>query len=66
MPTMRTCNYESERSWWTLFAASGIATAKADPMARQLDHFCNVIRGKVPPLVSVRDAAQSLRDTGGG
>jgi predicted dehydrogenase len=32
-----------------------------DPLKRQLDHFCAVIRGQAQPLVSARDGLQNLR-----
>jgi predicted dehydrogenase len=32
-----------------------------DPLVRQLDHFCAVVRGEAAPLVSVRDALQNVR-----
>lgn len=35
----------------------------ADPLARQLEHFCSVIRGTSHPLVTGRDAVQTLRAT---
>ena len=33
----------------------------ADPLARQLAHFCQVIRGQAEPLVSVRDGLRNLQ-----
>ncbi|OWW20186.1 Gfo/Idh/MocA family protein [Noviherbaspirillum denitrificans] len=63
VPTMRTWNYDGERSWWKPFARTGLARGTADPMARQLDHFCDVIRGQAAPRCTVHDATQSLRVT---
>ncbi|MCY1436634.1 hypothetical protein D9M71_527650 [compost metagenome] len=34
---------------------------REDPLALQLEHFCQVIRGEAEPLVSVRDGLQNLR-----
>ena len=32
-----------------------------DPLARQLAHFCAVVRGNVAPLVTVHEGLQNLR-----
>jgi len=40
-----------------------LLSARTDPLARQLEHFCAVIRGEAQPLVNGRDAAQTLRVT---
>jgi predicted dehydrogenase len=32
-----------------------------DPLERQLDHFCAVIRGEAEPLITVHDGLQNLR-----
>lgn len=63
VPTMRMWAYEGERSWWKPFVRSGLRTGEADPMARQLEHFCDVICGRAQARSSVRDATQSLRVT---
>ena len=40
-----------------------LAVDDVDPLARQLAHFCAVIRGEAAPLVGVRDGLQNLRIT---
>jgi Predicted dehydrogenases and related proteins len=37
-----------------------LAVDDVDPLARQLEHFCAVIRGDTAPLVTVRDGLQNL------
>jgi len=63
IPTMRITRYAStaERSWHEGFDQSTIALDVRDPLARQMAHFCDVIRGAAAPLVSVRDGLQNLR-----
>lgn len=63
LPTMRLRHYTGEASWSQPLATERIALPTVDPLARQLDHFCRVIRGELPPRVSVRDAARSLQAT---
>ena len=65
IPTMRLRRYGSagERSWWKPFDTQVLGVDDVDPLARQLAHFCAVIRGEIAPLVSVRDGLQNLRIT---
>lgn len=63
VPTMRLRTYAGERSWCQPFHTEMVPVARADPLARQLDHFCDVIRGAAQPLVTGRDALQTLRVT---
>jgi predicted dehydrogenase len=63
VPTMRLKVYPGERSWWKPFDTSVVAVQRTDPLSRQLTHFCAVVRGEVAPLVTARDALQTLRVT---
>jgi predicted dehydrogenase len=65
IPTMRLKTYgnKEDRSWWKPFQESVVEVDRADPLERQLEHFCAVIRGEAKPLVTVRDALQNLRVT---
>lgn len=63
VPTMRLKVYTEERSWWEPFHEDVIEVERTDPLARQLEHFCSVIRGEAEPLVSGRDGVQTLRVT---
>ena len=61
VPSMRLKVYAGERSWWKPFETSVVAVQRTDPLSRQLEHFCAVVRGEATPLVSARDALQTLR-----
>lgn len=63
VPTMRLKVSTGERSWWEPFHEDVIDLERADPLARQLEHFCAVIRGETEPLVSGWDGVQTLRVT---
>lgn len=65
VPTLRLKTYASdcERSWWTPFQERTIPLERADPLQRQLEHFCAVIRGETAPRVTARDGLQNLRIT---
>jgi predicted dehydrogenase len=63
VPTMRLKTVAGERSWWRPMHEQVVAVERADPLERQLDHFCAVVRGEALPLVGGRDALQTLRVT---
>jgi predicted dehydrogenase len=63
VPTMRLQRYlqAADRSWHKPLAKSRIPLELADPLAAQMAHFCEVIRGRAEPRVTVRDGLQNLR-----
>ena len=65
VPTMRLKTYarKEDRSWWKPFDSSVAAIEREDPLARQLAHFCTVIRGEASPRVTARDGLANLRVT---
>jgi predicted dehydrogenase len=63
VPTMRTWRYADdgrEAGWITPFTEQTLLLAAVDPLAAQLDHFCDLIAGKAAPIITVADALQSL------
>ncbi|MCW1967739.1 MAG: Gfo/Idh/MocA family oxidoreductase [Anaerolineae bacterium] len=50
----------AKAGWQHPMTQTQIVVEHADPLARQLTHFCHVIQGTEPPLVTVQDAARSL------
>jgi predicted dehydrogenase len=65
VPTMRLRRYarRADRSWFKPFVTETIPLERADPLARQIEHFAAVIRDEAKPLVSGRDGLQNLRVT---
>ncbi len=63
IPTMRLQRYlkSEDRSWHKALDKTQIPLEVVDPLAVQIAHFCDVIRGKEKPWVSVRDGLQNLR-----
>jgi predicted dehydrogenase len=47
-------------SWSEPFEQGQISIRRADPLERQLDHFCDVIEGRALPLVTAEDGLRSL------
>ena len=63
IPTMRLTTADGTPSWRRPMLASVDRPSGADPLARQLEHFSSVIRGESEPMVTGRDATESLRVT---
>ncbi len=65
VPTLRLKRYErdEDRSWFKPFTCEVLPQDRADPLARQIEHFGAVIRGEAQALVSGRDGLQNLRVT---
>jgi predicted dehydrogenase len=65
VPTMRLKTYAraEDRSWWHPFDVGSVALVREDPLALQIAHFVNVVRGLAQPLVTARDGFENLRVT---
>lgn len=63
VPTMRLRTYSGTPSWWEPFETSVVEVERAEPLALQLEHFCAVVRSDAPPLVTGREAVETLRVT---
>jgi predicted dehydrogenase len=63
VPTLRLREYRGARSWWAPLSTQQLPLPAADPLVRQLAHFCAMIRGECAPLVSVEDATRTLAAT---
>ena len=60
IPTMRLRTYSGARSWYTPFDSSVADVARRDPLAAQIAHFAQVIRGEAAPICSARDGLKTL------
>jgi len=63
VPTLRQLGYTGPASWWQPLQRTRLPLPEVDPLARQLEHFCAVIRREVQPRVTVRDATRTLAVT---
>jgi predicted dehydrogenase len=61
VPTMRVKVFEGERSWWEPFTTFTESVERSDPLANQVSHFTDVIRGEVDPICSGRDGLKTMR-----
>ena len=60
VPTMRMKTYEGRQSWWEPFRTSIHTVARSDPLANQVKHFADVIRGEAEPICSGRDGLKTM------
>ncbi|RSH77459.1 uncharacterized protein EHS24_003431 [Apiotrichum porosum] len=63
VPTMRLKAYgeDAKRSWWEPFNTSTAALQIQDPLAVQVAHFADVIRGNAKPICSGADGLATLQ-----
>ncbi len=60
---MRLWRQDGAPSWTLPFTTERLDLKAADPLARQLDHFCDIIERAVAPLVSAVEAVRTLTVT---
>lgn len=65
VPTMQMYRYPDapSRSWWSPFEREQIEVTKEDPLALQMAHFGEVVRGQTRARVSAADGLANLRVT---
>lgn len=65
IPTMRIKSYDqaADPSWWTPFSEEIVDVIRSDPLSCQLQHFVDIVKGKVEPIVSARDGLRNLQVT---
>ena len=61
VPTMRLKIFEGARSWWEPFATSTESVKRSDPLANQVTHFADVIRGDATPICTGRDGLKTMQ-----
>jgi predicted dehydrogenase len=61
VPTMRLKVFAGERSWREPFATSTESVERSDPLANQVKHFADVIRGRAEPICSGRDGLKTMQ-----
>ena len=54
---------QAEPSWQAALKAERLPRAPGDPLVRQLEHFCAVVRGEVAPCCDLASATRSLQAT---
>ncbi len=60
LPDLRVWRHVSDPDWWTPIGATSLICKTDDPLAVQVAHFAEVIRGRATPLVSGIEGRRSL------
>ena len=63
VPSLRRWRYKGESSWTAPLTMERVERLQADPLERQLAHYCQVIRGEAEPIIGARDAFRTLAAT---
>lgn len=63
IPTLRLTAADDTPSWRRRMRLTVASVTAADPLDRQLEHFVDVIEGRTTPMVTARDAAETLAVT---
>ena len=63
MPSLRGWAIRGAPNWAEPLGVSRVRLPSVDPLVRQLEHFCAVVRGDAAPFVTARDATETLRVT---
>ena len=60
VPRLDLWHHPEAADWFTPLAQARLHVAPADPLMRQIDNFCDVIRGTAAPVVSGREGLRTL------
>ena len=63
VPRLELWRYAGESGWYAPLSREKIEVTAADPLVRQLRHFCRVIRGDEKPRITGFDATRTLAAT---
>ena len=63
IPTMQLWRQHGPGSWTEPFESTRLPLQAVNPLARQLDHFCDVVERRAAPLVNAADALNTLAAT---
>jgi predicted dehydrogenase len=60
IPQLEIWSNRDKRSWWEPLVRERVPVVPDDPLARQIRHFCDVIRNGVAPIASGREGLATL------
>lgn len=61
LPDLTLWHYPDRKSWWEGLEKTALHYVPEDPLLLQIRHFCEVIEGRVQPMVSGREGLAALR-----
>ena len=60
VPSLDLWSYKGNKGWYQPLSRERLQVENEDPQARQLQHFCRVIRGEEKPRIDGADATRTL------
>jgi predicted dehydrogenase len=60
LPQLELWLHENRPDWWSPLHSTHLSVETADPLARQIANFCDVIRERAQPVVSGREGLRTL------
>lgn len=60
LPSLKFHSYKGKQGWYQPLSTERLQVENEDPQARQLRHFCRVIRGEEAPRIDGADATRTL------
>ncbi len=60
VPKLELWRYGEEQGWGASLSRERLNVDAADPLVRQIRHFCAVVRGEAAPTITGRDAVRTL------
>ncbi len=63
VPKLELWRYSGDKGWHAPLSREVLTVTHEDPLARQLRHFCRVIRGEETPRITGMDATRTLAAT---
>jgi predicted dehydrogenase len=61
IPDLAQWHYAGKRSWWEPIERRSLIGVAGDPLVFQMRHFAEVALGRAQPIVTARDALETLR-----
>ncbi|MCS5588391.1 MAG: Gfo/Idh/MocA family oxidoreductase [Candidatus Thioglobus sp.] len=61
VPDLTTWKNKGKRGWWEPIHSTKHSVISTDPLINQIDHFCSVIKGATPPLISAEEGLKNLK-----
>jgi predicted dehydrogenase len=61
IPNLAQWHYEGKRSWWEPIERRSLLANTGDPLVLQMRHFADVSLGRATPIVTARDALETLK-----
>ena len=63
VPRLDVWRHDGDSGWWSPIAVERRIVPEQDPLALQMRHFCQVVRGEARPVLDASGGARTLETT---